>query len=103
MTDKLVAERYLSKIDRAKINGVDFDLSFNEFKALMNIKKCQITGKVFTTHGDNAISLDRLDNYKGYIKSNVIACTKRINTLKGNLTPSEIKAIYKLLLKQKLV
>jgi hypothetical protein len=80
--DLRVAKKYVSLQQSAKKRGKDFDLSLTSLKNLLKAKKCYYTG-VPLTHATR--SIDRVDNTKGYIKGNVVACHTNINQLKGNL------------------
>lgn len=47
------------------------------------------------THKNNSISVDRIDTTKGYIPGNIAIISFKANTLKGNMTLSEIDRLYK--------
>ena len=53
------------------------------------------TNVIFTEEGGSARSFDRVDNDKGYVIGNVVACTIDINGKKNNLTLDEIVCLYK--------
>lgn len=93
VTDKDVARLYLAKVESSSARGIPFELTLTSIKNIMRAKKCYYTGVEFTRNGENSRSIDRIDNTKGYVKGNVCACTKRVNSLKSNLTPAEIQAI----------
>ena len=81
-----IARRFVSKHDNAKRNGWEFELSFTEFKKLMNKKKCEYSGLVLTeTDGTNKRTIDRIDNSKGYIKGNVRVVAECVNLYKATL------------------
>lgn len=44
-----------------------------------------------------AASLDRIDSTKGYVKGNVTIMSFRANTMKSDITPTELEALYKYL------
>ncbi len=92
MTDVEYARKYLASEASATHRGIEFSLSFGEYKKLYNRKKCYYTGKKLK-HKDN-FSLDRIDNTKGYVPGNVVPCDKVINGLKNNLTIEQIKLLY---------
>jgi hypothetical protein len=59
-------------------------------------KFCFYTGVEFVDiplH-DHSRTFDRIDNTKGYVGRNVVACTKHFNSIKGRLTPDDIKLLY---------
>ncbi len=86
----------------AKSRNIPFDMSFKKIKQLLLTKRCYFTNvELNNIHNDeNQLTFDRVDNTKGYIDSNVVACSKRFNTVKGNLTPIEIELLYKALMKK---
>lgn len=53
-----------------------------------DIKLTLMTGKGRLPTG---ISIDRVDNSKGYTNENIVLCTSRFNTIKSNLTMQEIE------------
>jgi hypothetical protein len=105
MKDLTIAKKMISIKHSAGSRGISFDMTFRKVKQLMTRKTCYYTGVTFG--GENIRSFDRVDNDKGYIDSNVVACTTHINSLKGHLTRKDIKNLNKrlerFLEKQKLV
>ena len=99
MTDLQIAQRFVRKARQAKERGIFFDLSFTTFKRLLKRKTCYYTGVKFKDKPNDRLELtiDRIDNRLGYVEGNVVACTRRINLAKADLTPEEIKSIYKVL------
>lgn len=107
-----VSEREIKDIDVAlkmqQINAsalsrnLEFDMSFKKVKQLMQTKKCYYTKVALTCNGkaSDQLTFDRVDNTKGYIDSNVVACSKAFNEKKGCLLPSEIIEMYKGLTKK---
>lgn len=88
--DVLLAQRYISKSVNAKDRGIDFELSFSEYKRLKNIKRCQYSGLPFRdNHGPSAKgsfskrTIERIDNSIGYTKENCVAVCAWFNDLKG--------------------
>lgn len=85
---------------RAKLKGLDFDLKPEDIAIPSH---CPVLGiPLFSNTGQgrmggalsqNAPSLDRIDNAKGYIKGNVCVISRRANTLKGNGSPKELAAV----------
>ena len=103
--DIAVATRYLRMSKKAKDRGIDFQLSFSCLKRLLNTKRCYFT-KEELCHDDgapNQLTIDRVDNDLPYMDSNVVACSARINSLKGKLTVSDISSIFKGLKRRGLV
>ena len=87
MTDYDIAHKYISKADLAKQNGIEFELSFQSFKNMMNAKRCQYTGLLFDDQGsrDSAFkrTVDRIDSRKGYVKGNVVVICNAANNFKS--------------------
>ena len=82
---------------RAITKGMDFELY--TFKDLPKVpKKCPYLGipiKVGPYGGvDSSPSLDRIDNKKGYIKSNVQIISRKANQIKNNASFKESEMIY---------
>jgi hypothetical protein len=75
---------------RARRKGVPFTLTFEEFKALYEKQggKDGYTGQQMAFdfgqgRSGATVSLDRIDNGKGYTPDNVVFCRLRINSKKG--------------------
>jgi len=91
-SDVDIATRYVEKAENAKLKGYVFELTFSEYKRLTSTKRCAYTGEIFSDYVDGipvdkfrARTLDRIDNTKGYVKGNVVACIYGINSLKSNI------------------
>lgn len=80
MCDVKLARKFISKKANADERGIEFKLSFLSFKNMMKAKKCYFTGLPLV---DGNRSIDRVDNKKGYVKGNVVACHQTVNCLKG--------------------
>ena len=87
-----VVKKYQSIISSAKSRDFAFDITFAEFKKVYNTKKCFYTGKRLV-HGHN-FSIDRVDNSKGYISGNIVACDERFNQLKAALSIEQITQLF---------
>tara|TARA_R110002012_G_scaffold279134_1_gene467065 strand:- start:1187 stop:1546 length:360 start_codon:yes stop_codon:yes gene_type:complete len=90
VSDPVIAKKYLSKIKSCSASKVTFSLSFYEYKRLVTARKCKYTGISLTWQsGVNQIptdvTIDRIDNNKGYVTGNVVACCKGYNSFKGVL------------------
>ena len=104
MKDLEIAKKYMNKAQNAKSLGHEFSLSFSQFKRLMIRKKCFYTGVLLNDrcpHGEYDFrTIDRVDNSKGYIPGNVVACTYAANNLKGFLenpkNPCSISTLKKM-------
>lgn len=94
--DLKIAGKLINLHQSAKDREIYFDLSFKKVKQLVCRKTCYFTGVVFDdkVNSSQSRSIDRIDNTKGYIDSNVVACTKEFNILKGELTLEQITMLY---------
>lgn len=94
VTDYLIAKKLVQLKQSADSRGVEFNLSFNTVKKLLNAKTCYYTRKKFG-EGVLARSIDRVDSSLGYIDNNVVACTIEINQKKSNLEIDDILLMAK--------
>ena len=96
ITDLDVAKKLLAIKSSADSRGIEFDLSLKAVRKLLNAKKCFISGVVMNriAGDENQLTFDRLDNSRGYVDDNVVACTLRMNHLKGNLSIDDITQLY---------
>jgi DNA-directed RNA polymerase subunit M/transcription elongation factor TFIIS len=96
--DKFLLDRYNRLKLRSKKLNIIFKLSKPYFIDLYHSQK----GRCFYTHevmsvriGEgvkrNSLSMDKIVPEKGYIVGNVVFCSKRINTIKSDLTLEELK------------
>jgi hypothetical protein len=111
MDDVVLARKYVKKADRAKKSGTEFTLSFSEYKRLMNRKTCAYSGLRFSELDEHnawknpwlGITLDRIDNSKGYIPGNVVPICNGINQLKSQwenpMIPLDEKMTIKIITK----
>ena len=93
--DVEVARKLVNIHSSAQSRNLDFDLTFEYVKKLLEYSTCFYTNVTFTEDGPNARSFDRVDNDRGYVIGNVVACTTDINGKKNNLTIDEIICLYK--------
>jgi hypothetical protein len=97
MTDIEIAKRMVRTEKSASDRGKEFSISFEKMKELLSSTHCYITGVELETgedNKDNFLTLERLDNEKGYTDDNVVACSSYINKKKGDLSVQEIVMIY---------
>ncbi len=104
-SDLEIADRLIKTSKSARERKLDFNLSFRTMKRLMNTKKCFFTNVIMNDKHENPFqrTIDRIDNSKGYVEGNVVACTRQINMRKGSLNVDEIVMMYNGLKKKKLV
>ncbi len=105
VTDLKVAKKLVAIATSAFDRGIEFDLSFASCKKVMTRKTCYFTGvKLTNTHLDpNQCTFDRVDNNKGYIDGNVVACSQEFNSRKGNITVEDVQLMMKAFKKLKII
>lgn len=101
ISDVEVAKKLINIYQSAQDRKLQFNLSFEYVRKMLEYKTCYYTNKLFTEDGPNARSFDRVDSDKGYVEGNVVACTIDINGKKSNLSFDEIACIYNKLHKKK--
>lgn len=88
--DARIAKKYLHIMKSARNRGLEFNLTLSDVKTLCNKKKCHYTGLAFNSLlPAESLSFDRVDNKKGYVKGNVVACRMDVNSLKNQLIEME--------------
>lgn len=104
VTDEQIAHKFLHIKSSASSRGLEFGMTLRKVRSLLNTKTCFYTGVRFTKNpkSNSSLTFDRVDSSVGYIDSNVVACTKRINSLKANLTDKEIEQLFNGIQKHKL-
>ncbi len=95
ISDVEVAKKLVNIHSSAQSRNLEFNLTFECVKKLLEYTTCYYTNVPFTEDGPNARSFDRVDNEKGYVVGNVVACTVDINGKKNNLSIEEIVYLYK--------
>ena len=95
ISDLEVARKLVNIHSSAQSRNLEFNLTFEYVKKLLEYKTCYYTNHQFTEDGPHQRTFDRLDNEKGYVVGNVVACTSDINGKKNNLTIEEIICLYK--------
>lgn len=90
MNDIEIAKKYTNKANNAAKKGHSFELTFAEFKRVINAKYCYFTGIELTNTSGTEINatdvtIDRVDNSLGYVKGNVAPCCHAYNLFKGHL------------------
>ena len=94
ISDLEVAKKLVNIHSSAQSRNLEFNLTFEYVKKLLEYTTCYYTGQSFTEDGPNQRTFDRVDNEKGYVVGNVVACTSDINGKKNNLTIEDIVCLY---------
>lgn len=98
--EERVIAKWQSLQENAERRGKDFSLSLMSVANLLKTKRCYYTGRpitFFREEGCEPASVDRVDNAKGYITGNVVACSSRVNAAKNDLSIDELKKIVKIM------
>lgn len=89
--DKDIVRKWVQLRDSASTRGLEFNLSLNTVKRLLQRKTCYYT-KLNLTYGtdhqlDNPLkrTVDRVDPSKGYVEGNVVACCHAANKFKSKI------------------
>jgi hypothetical protein len=78
-----------------KERGISFELTFEEYTQIVEDNSCYYCSALLPK---TALGLDRVDNSKGYVFENVVACCSDCNRLKNShLTLEEMKEVIKVL------
>jgi hypothetical protein len=103
VSDLEVGKKLVSIAKSAESRGIHFDMSFKRVKQLLNTKRCFISGVELNRipSDKRQLTFDRLDNNLGYIDSNVVACSLRMNQLKNDISVNEILLLYNAINKKK--
>lgn len=88
-----VADKLVALYNSATKRNIEFSLTYTDVAKILRSKKCYYTGmpiqrysgSTTPVHRDNMLTVDRIDNTKGYIKGNVVACSHFANNLKEHL------------------
>lgn len=99
-TKKWPTSKYLFKQIKksAKARGLDFNLDEEDLVPPENCPHCGIKLRTYIgegSKGNDALSVDRLDNNKGYIKGNIAIVCWRANNLKRDATVEELELLIK--------
>lgn len=90
MEDIVLAKKYCALYSSAKTRQIEFTLTLKKLRNLLKAKRCFYTGIPFEETGDYARTIDRVNSNLGYTDENTVACSNKINSLKGNLSEEEI-------------
>jgi hypothetical protein len=79
---------YNSAKHRAGLKGIEFTITVDD---ILIPSECPILKVPFEYGTEYAMSLDRRDNFKGYVPGNVWVISKKANSMKSNATPDELR------------
>ena len=104
-TDVVIARKLINMHDSATKREIEFNLSFKRLKRLVRTKKCFYTNIPlnFIRYDEHQLTIDRVDNNIGYVDGNVVACSRKFNEIKGEITVDSIKIISKVFQKRGLL
>lgn len=88
-----LAKKYQNLHQSATDRGIEFGLTLADLRAVMSRKRCEFTG--LPSAPNDKLSLDRVDNTKGYVPGNVTVMRTTVNAKKGCLTIEEILTLAK--------
>jgi len=93
--DIYVANKLVALKKSADQRKLRFGVTFAKLKRELNRKRCYYTGIVIDhSKPPSHISIDRIDNDKGYTDDNIVGCSVAANQFKANLTIEEIGKLY---------
>lgn len=79
-----IAAKYRSLAFSARARGIKFDLSLDDIQDIILQRRCYYTNVIFDDK-DNLKTVDRVNHKKGYVKDNIVVCTKNINEFKNEI------------------
>jgi hypothetical protein len=108
--DVLVAQKLLNIRESAIERNIGFGMTLKEVDRLMHETKCFYSGNEITrvrgdhdSRGNNVLTFERVNDSDGYFNGNVVACSARMNKLRGEITHQEIEMLYKGMVKHGLL
>ena len=93
---RYLGRKITTKRNNALQKGIMFDLNISDLYPLP--KTCPVLG-IPLSYADNkgaaddAMSIDRIDPTKGYVKDNIVLVSQRANRIKNDATPRELRKI----------
>ena len=83
----LILSKLQNKQGSAERRGLDFNMNYQSMKNMLEAKHCFYTGVLLTDSpaGNQPTdrTIERVDNEKGYIIGNVVACSYEANQVKA--------------------
>jgi len=88
--------KYKNLKSSAKFKGIELQINFEQYTEILKENKCFYCDASLV--GSAGHSLNRIDNNKGYLVSNVKPCCGICNKIMNNFTKEEIKTrVYKII------
>lgn len=102
--DLEVANKFRKIYQSANSRGIEFAMTLQEIRRLLKCTKCYYTGEELNSIENDPLQLtfDRIDNDKGYVNGNVVACSSKFNNVKDNITIEQVKMMVKAFKKKKI-
>jgi hypothetical protein len=79
---------------RARRKGLPFDLTVHD---IVIPSHCPVLGLPFVVNtvkcGSDSPTLDRIIGHLGYVRGNIVVVSFRVNTIKSDATPTELRAV----------
>jgi len=98
-TKFIVKRRYSGSKSQARRRKKDWNINFEDYSKLIS-KNCIYCKK--SIKNKTGVGLDRLDNSKGYVLSNVVTCCGDCNSIRGDkLTHEETIVVIEAVLKHR--
>lgn len=102
--DEITLEDVLTKrlqlLRSAKSRNLEFNLTDEDVRQILERKTCYYTKARFSSSPDYQRTVDRIDNKLGYISGNVVACIHGVNQLKNLLIENNNNGKFILTIKQ---
>lgn len=100
ITLEVILSKRLQLCRSARSRNLEFSLSDEDVRTLLERKTCYYTGARFSKSEDYKKTVDRIDSSKGYIPGNVVACTNGANQLKNSVLENNLNGRFTLTLTQ---
>lgn len=101
VNEKAISSKKSSLKTSARKRNLEFNLSDDDIRILLERKTCYYTGSRFSSENRKySKTIDRIDNSKGYVTGNVVACTHGANSLKNVLLEVQGEGSCSVTLKQ---
>jgi hypothetical protein len=96
-----VKEKYKGHRATAKKRGHFSSLTLEQFRVLARVTTCEMCGTTLNTEvkrslamSNNAWTLDRVDNSKGYVEGNIGVLCRRCNYVKFSITALQAEQLH---------